>query len=188
MTGEQTGASRSPLLRVDADNNSDLVSSRKKSRSSRKNRSRSGGFGHIGDNLVYIEEGSNHQPPQGYVLKGKIEVETMECGASAVPGPVERPQPLPPCPPPPCPPAPSTGGCPPGWHQVVLSSVGSSSFGFGGGFSSGLGSQGIPANGQIIADYVLDAGSSSSGGYSEYLCFFSFTICCFEMYVDNNLL
>lgn len=186
VTGEQIGKARSPLFRVDAENTNERQGGSHRGHKSRKNRSRSNGYGRIGENLFFIEQGSNQKAPTGYVYKGKIEVQTMECESGSITVPAPRP-----VAPQPCPPVvnPCSGPCPPGWHQVVISGTGAgagagagagiSSGGFGGGnysFSSGsaggFGGFSGSSNGQLIADYVVestaDGGFGGSSSYSEH--------------------
>lgn len=89
------------------------------------------GYGHINEDLIFIERGSQsphrQQAPPGYEYKGKIEVQGIDkeyrsksrtqatSNASAA-----RPAPLPQI----NPPTVSAGPCPPGWQQMVLSAPG----------------------------------------------------------------
>jgi hypothetical protein len=76
------------------------------------------GYGHINDDLIFIER-SDHsphrqEPPPGYDYQGKIEVQGYDKeqrSQSHGVGPFV---------PPPPPPPQSSGPCPPGWQQMVL--------------------------------------------------------------------
>jgi hypothetical protein len=88
------------------------------------------GYGHINDDLIFIERGEHsphrQEPPPGYEYKGKIEVQGIDNQyrsqshgqGSAVPqGPTSVPMPNPfgqPA---------SISHCPPGWQQLILSAA-----------------------------------------------------------------
>lgn len=82
------------------------------------------GYGHINDDLIFIERGEHsphrQEPPAGYQYKGKIEVQSVDRehrsrsqGHSAVIPPVQPSIPM----------AQPIGPCPPGWQQMILSAA-----------------------------------------------------------------
>lgn len=140
----------------------------------------SGGYGHVSDDIIFIERGhqsrNNQGPPPGFEFKGMIQVQGSDKvirrrhrSQSGGPIYVSPPRPI------------HHGPCPPGW-QAVSVPAGGSCFpcsggyynGQAGGYYGGLGSYGgsgyynagstypIPASGQLIADYIVEP---SSGGY-----------------------
>ena len=88
------------------------------------------GYGHINDDLIFIERGEHsphrQEPPPGYEYKGKIEVQGIEKdyrSRSQGQSSVLSPQPLSvPMGQPVAPPA-SLSGCPPGWQQMILTAA-----------------------------------------------------------------
>jgi hypothetical protein len=80
------------------------------------------GYGHINDDLIFIERGEHsphrQEPPSGYEYKGKIEVQGVDKqGHSGSHGHGQY------APPQPFAPPPNAGPCPPGWQQVVLTAA-----------------------------------------------------------------
>lgn len=88
------------------------------------------GYGHINDDLIFIERGEHsphrQEPPPGYEYKGKIEVQGIEkesrsrsqgqsSGAATGPLPLTMSQP--------CPMGSTLSGCPPGWQQMILTAA-----------------------------------------------------------------
>ncbi|CAF1128515.1 unnamed protein product [Adineta steineri] len=129
------------------------------------------GYGHINEDLIFIERGDHsphrQEPPPGYEYKGKIEVQGINKEArSASRGASSNAQP--------CMPVhqpaqqPSSGPCPPGWQQMILSPAP------GGPCPTG----GLPYTGQLLGTggyqassggYGSAYGTTSSGGaYSNY--------------------
>lgn len=92
------------------------------------------GYGHINDDLIFIERG-DHSPhrqdtPAGFEYKGKIEVHGINkesrsrsrgSGATGQPS-IPMPQPSVPLPQPVVPNT-GMGACPPGWQQMVLTAA-----------------------------------------------------------------
>ena len=87
------------------------------------------GYGHINDDLIFIERGEHsphrQEPPLGYDYKGKIEVQGVDKEIRShshgqnlvVPPSVPLPQPQPVAP------VSSLGQCPPGWQQMILTAA-----------------------------------------------------------------
>lgn len=88
------------------------------------------GYGHINDDLIFIERGDHsphrQEPPPGYEYKGKIEVQGIDkenrsrsqgqsTALSPAPLPIQMSQP--------CPAASTMSGCPPGWQQMILTAA-----------------------------------------------------------------
>lgn len=140
------------------------------------------GYGHINDELIFIERGEHsphrQEPPSGYEYKGKIEVQSYDReihSQAQAAGP-----------------RPTGGPCPPGWTQVVMSGgacgpcpsggvpysgqvVGGAQTGAAGyGTATSYGSYGavggLPPNCQVVADYVFgsNTGRFVSGGATGY--------------------
>ncbi|CAF1323972.1 unnamed protein product [Adineta steineri] len=184
------------------------------------------GYGHINDDLIFIERGDHsphrQEPPPGYEYKGKIEVQGLDKetrsrsqghSSGLSPQPASAPLPLTmtnPCA------GLSTmgtmGGCPPGWQQMILTAApggpcppGATMYtgqiissggmpqpglggmggltntsggmgyggvgpigatGSGGGLANLAASLPIPPQGQLVADYIVEAGASDIGGSS----------------------
>ena len=161
----------------------------------RHNRTASGnnGYGHINEELIFIERGEHsphrQEPPAGYEYKGKIEVqnfdkETISRSQDRSIG------------------APTTGAgpCPPGWQQMVMTGAGAcgpcppgavsysgqlvggggiggftagggiggftagGGFGGGAGYGGSFGAGGLPSNCQMVADYIFGSGSAGNIG------------------------
>jgi hypothetical protein len=88
------------------------------------------GYGHINDDLIFIERGEHsphrQEPPPGYEYKGKIEVQGIEKeyrSRSQGQGSVLSPAPLPVPMAQPVPPPGSLSACPPGWQQLILTAA-----------------------------------------------------------------
>jgi len=132
------------------------------------------GFGHINEELIFIERGDHsphrQEPPPGYEYKGKIEVQSFDRETRQASTGNQG----------------ATGGpCPPGWTQVVLqggtcgpcpsgatpysvqtgAGYGAAGYGAGASYPSG---GALPPNCQVVADYMFGSNSGKliSGGYT----------------------
>lgn len=154
------------------------------------------GYGHINDELIFIERGEHsphrQEPPHGYEYKGKIEVqsydrETRIQGQTNTGGQTAGP----------CPPGwtqatgQAAGPCPPGWTQVGGAGgagygaggagygagygaggagYGAGGAGYGAGYGAGGAGYGAGGNYQVVADYVFgsNTGRLVTGGSTGY--------------------